>query len=51
MVGGNIFNVMIIVKRINKCGYFFIVYYWVLIINFYNVDIYRYLLLNIEIFL
>lgn len=51
MVGGNIFNVMIIVKRINKCGYFFIVYYWVLIINFYNVNIYIYLLLNIEIFL
>lgn len=40
MVGGNIFNVMIIVKRINKRGHLSTVYHWVSITNPYNVNIY-----------
>lgn len=49
MVGGNIFNVMIIVKRISKRGHLSTVYHWVSITNPYNVDIHRHSSLNTEI--
>lgn len=49
MVGGNIFNVMIIVKRINKRGHLSTVYHWVSITNPYNVNIYTHSSLNTEI--